>query len=89
MPASPYGGRQAPAPLAIVSTDWICYKLAMDTRMTMTATAAGRVGTSRPVRATAVARLDEPGSILLHDHTRLPGRFFGRMTASVQAELTG
>ncbi|MFD2676842.1 hypothetical protein [Camelimonas lactis] len=57
--------------------------------MTMTATAPDRVGTHRPVRAMAVARLDEPGNILLHDHTRLPGRFFGRMTASVQAELTG
>ena len=61
----------------------------MDVRTIMTATAPGRVGTVRPWRAMAVARLDEPGRILLHDHTRLPGRFFGRMTASVQAELTG
>jgi len=25
--------------------------------------------------------------IVLGDHTRLPGRFFGRLTASIQAEL--
>ncbi|MFC0284670.1 hypothetical protein ACFFJB_13835 [Camelimonas abortus] len=42
-----------------------------------------------PRRDAAVVRLTEPGSILLHDHARLPGRFFGRMTASIQAELTG
>lgn len=57
----------------------------MDALTIMTATAPRRIH----VQAMAVARLDEPGSILLHDHTRLPGRFFGRMTASVQAELTG
>ncbi|GGC78945.1 hypothetical protein GCM10010994_41370 [Chelatococcus reniformis] len=28
-----------------------------------------------------------PARVILHDHTRLPGRFFGRLTASVQAEL--
>lgn len=56
----------------------------MDAQTIMTATEP-----RRPTGAMAVARLDEPGSILLHDHTRLPGRFFGRMTASVQAELTG
>lgn len=44
---------------------------------------------ARPWRTVAVARLTEPDRILLHDHTRLPGRFFGRMTTSVQAELTG
>jgi hypothetical protein len=25
--------------------------------------------------------------IVLGDHSRLPGRFFGRLTASIQAEL--
>jgi hypothetical protein len=25
--------------------------------------------------------------IILGDHVRLPGRFFGRLTASIQAEL--
>jgi hypothetical protein len=28
-----------------------------------------------------------PLRIVLHDHVRLPGRFFGRMTATAQAQL--
>lgn len=67
----------------IVAADWICYKQAMDALFVMTA-----LELARPGRTVSVARLTEPDSILLHDHTRLPGRFFGRMTASIQAELT-
>lgn len=28
-----------------------------------------------------------PARIVLQDHVRLPGRFFGRMTATAQAQL--
>jgi len=28
-----------------------------------------------------------PRTIVLQDHARLPGRFFGRMTAAIQAGL--
>jgi hypothetical protein len=34
-----------------------------------------------------VARLAEGGLIVLHDHARLPARFFGRFTAAVLADL--
>jgi hypothetical protein len=35
--------------------------------------------------ATLVALI--PARIVLQDHVRLPGRFFGRMTATAQAQL--
>jgi hypothetical protein len=35
--------------------------------------------------ATFVAAI--PARIVLQDHVRLPGRFFGRMTATAQAQL--
>jgi hypothetical protein len=34
-----------------------------------------------------VARLAEGGLIVLHDHARLPARFFGRFTAAILADL--
>lgn len=68
---------------AVVAVDWICYKEAMNVTLILSTSEV-----DCPRRHAAVARLAEPGSILLHDHTRLPGRFFGRMTASVQAELS-
>jgi hypothetical protein len=35
----------------------------------------------------AAYRIRIPGRIVLKDHERLPGRFFGRLTATVQAGL--
>jgi hypothetical protein len=34
-----------------------------------------------------VARLAAGGLIVLHDHARLPSRFFGRFTAAILADL--
>jgi hypothetical protein len=34
-----------------------------------------------------VARLAGGGLIVLHDHARLPARFFGRFTAAILADL--
>jgi hypothetical protein len=33
-----------------------------------------------------VARI-APGLVVLHDHARLPSRFFGRFTAAILADL--
>lgn len=83
---------EASARVTVVDANWICYKEAMYQALNadriMTATEPHRHGMQFPWAALAVARLVEPGSVVLHDHTRLPGRFFGRMTASIQADLT-
>jgi hypothetical protein len=34
-----------------------------------------------------MSKVDHAHRIVLGDHVRLPGRFFGRLTASIQAEL--
>jgi hypothetical protein len=34
-----------------------------------------------------MSKLASAHRIVLGDHIRLPGRFFGRLTASIQAEL--
>ena len=34
-----------------------------------------------------MSKVTKPRRIVLDDRVRLPGRFFGRLTASVQAEL--
>jgi len=34
-----------------------------------------------------MSKVSKARRIILDDHVRLPSRFFGRMTASVQAEL--
>jgi hypothetical protein len=43
--------------------------------------------TFRQTRDDATARKTTPHLIVLDDHARLPGRFFGRMTAAIQAGL--
>lgn len=42
---------------------------------------------SRTSRWTATFAAHIPARIVLQDHVRLPGRFFGRMTATAQAQL--
>jgi hypothetical protein len=44
--------------------------------MTAATEPAGNAGAARPLRF-----------VVLRDHARLPSRFFGRLTASVQAAL--
>lgn len=45
--------------------------------------------TNRLLPRTAREGARAPARVILHDHTRLPGRFFGRLTASVLAILPG
>lgn len=56
----------------VVRADWNCYIHAMMFR--------------RPPQR-ALARKTMPQPIVLDDHARLPGRFFGRMTAGALAGL--
>jgi hypothetical protein len=42
---------------------------------------------TRTTRRTANLLAPFPARIVLQDHVRLPGRFFGRMTATAQAQL--
>lgn len=44
--------------------------------MKWTTELAGKAGAARPLRR-----------VVLRDHARLPSRFFGRLTASIQAAL--
>jgi hypothetical protein len=42
---------------------------------------------SRTAHWTVTFAAHIPARIVLQDHVRLPGRFFGRMTATAQAQL--
>jgi hypothetical protein len=66
------GERTLDQPGFIVRANWNCYIHAMMLRRTPKG---------------AFARKTMPQPIVLDDHARLPGRFFGRMTAAVLAGL--
>jgi hypothetical protein len=58
---------------------WNCYIRAMKPVRPMPA--------SKTSRKADAYRILIPGRIVLKDHERLPGRFFGRLTATAQAGL--